>query len=374
MKQQKGIFLLVIVIPVFFTLCKNRAKERIETVPTLSISDKNLSRNIKLSELYKDYNYIPLETNDDCLIGQPTKIIIHENKVYILDPQHAKALFVFASDGRFIRKFSKTGRGPGEYISLEDFCIEPGTNNIVILDDNIFLKYFREDGSFIKTTRLSVPAMRFDFPDENHIAFVPCGNEDYLVITDRNGKRKSSFFKYTAETHLVLNMPFIHYGAPGLLYLTNLDYTIYRINGEKIYPHIKINFDTNMYTPGEVDVLKANPKNVDNYYQINHYFETPSNIIMLCSRKRVPYYIFYNKVTKKTVFFNCFEVENDITYTKFAPKVWANDSNDNHLSYVSAELLLNSKTNKDEMNPKIRKVINSLKMTDNPVLILYKIK
>jgi hypothetical protein len=365
---------VLIIVSLILTCCDNGTSKILDFVPTLVVTDAGTSHNIKLSEIYKDFEYIPLETNEECIIGQPTKIILYDNKFYILDPRKAKAIFVFSSDGRFIRKFSKMGRGPGEFARLEDFCIEPGTNNIVILDDNIFLKYFKEDGTYIKTIRISFPAMRFDFPDENHISFVPGGNEDYLIITDKEGKRKSSFFKYADETHLILNLPFIHNRESGLLFLTNLDYTIYKIDGEKIYPHIKINFGKNMFNPKDIDLLKANPKNVDNYYRIHHYFETPSSIVILCIYMGEPYYIIFNKVSKKMTFVNYNEVENDITYTKLSPTIWANDSNEKHVSYVSAVQLKNNIVNKNKINPELLKIINNLKITDNPVLLLLKIK
>ena len=61
--------------------------------------------------------HIVLETTPESTIGTIDKLIVRENKIYIMDKEITKSLFVFSIEGKFLYKINRAGRGPGEYIS-----------------------------------------------------------------------------------------------------------------------------------------------------------------------------------------------------------------------------------------------------------------
>lgn len=70
----------------------------------------------KLSELFSDFQTIPLETKAECVIGN-TKIQFSKDFIFVGTQNFpgAAKLYRFSKDGRFINEIGKEGRGPGEH-------------------------------------------------------------------------------------------------------------------------------------------------------------------------------------------------------------------------------------------------------------------
>lgn len=370
----KKIFILVIVVSIcnLFTFCDK--KKINEEIVTLKISDNNFQHKIKFSELIKDYKFIPLETNKENIFGKIDKILFNKNQIYILDHLKAKAIFVFSLEGNYLWKISKFGRGPGEYLELLDFCFEPKTDNLVLsnIKDLIF---YDSKGVYIKTIKLPFSAYKIEYSDDNHVACVNGGIGDFLLIIDTNGNESSSYFNYTKETRLILQSPLIRNDKSDLLYVPNLDYTIYKVNGDKISPYVKFDFSKDMYSPQDLKLLKDKKSNINNFYHIMGFFEGPINIFLPYFYKKNLYYFVYNKETKVSKLINANEIDNDITYGKSIPYVLASAFDDYFYSIIEPSELLKSKVEKnDSIDPKLAKIIHNARSDDNPILFLFKFK
>jgi len=119
--------------------------------------DENREQSIPLSALFKNVRTIILETSDECVIGRLTDIQVFDGFIFILDSSSAKSLFVFNTDGKFIRKIGRFGQGPGDYNSIYDFSLDT-ENRIIFLCDNrnrIHKYYF--DGTYIHTIKIQEP-------------------------------------------------------------------------------------------------------------------------------------------------------------------------------------------------------------------------
>ena len=84
----------------------------IETIPVFS----NYTAELPFSAFVDTIELIPLETTEDNLIGEITRVIFNDGKYYIRSTngmQNPK-LFVFNENGKYIQKISKQGVGPGE--------------------------------------------------------------------------------------------------------------------------------------------------------------------------------------------------------------------------------------------------------------------
>ena len=103
----------------------------IETIPVFS----NYTAELPFSAFVDTIELIPLETTEDNLIGEITRVIFNDGKYYIRSTngmQNPK-LFVFNENGKYIQKISKQGVGPGEYLDFEDFTIA-NDDHIVLAD------------------------------------------------------------------------------------------------------------------------------------------------------------------------------------------------------------------------------------------------
>jgi hypothetical protein len=78
-------------------------------------------------------SYIPLETNQDCLIGSIYKIILTKDYIFIISHD---LLYQFDISGKYIRKIGTKGRGPAEYGSILDVSVDESFGNIYICDNS----------------------------------------------------------------------------------------------------------------------------------------------------------------------------------------------------------------------------------------------
>jgi len=77
--------------------------------------------------------YVKLELTDESTVGAIDKVIVYEDRIYILD-MLTSSLFIFDMKGHYLHKIAKRGQGPGEYIQLDFFDIDRDNKQIVLTD------------------------------------------------------------------------------------------------------------------------------------------------------------------------------------------------------------------------------------------------
>ena len=152
------VFILFIFV-VSVTGCR-RKKQNVTEYPVI-IDIKEALRNkrdFKLSDLVDSITYIPIDgiiSDYDYPFLSSHHIKISRN--YIISENAAnKDLLCFNKDGRFLRKIARKGKGPGEYLRIDDIAIDEDIGVIFVFSSNnqkIF-KYSL-DGSFLGAIRLS---------------------------------------------------------------------------------------------------------------------------------------------------------------------------------------------------------------------------
>ena len=90
-----------------------------------------------LDSVFSDIAFIPLETKDECLISSIFMIKIADSLIYINN--NRQQLLVFGMDGKFKYQIGDQGKGPGEFLEINDFIIDK--NNIELLDFKKILTY-----------------------------------------------------------------------------------------------------------------------------------------------------------------------------------------------------------------------------------------
>ena len=71
-------------------------------------------KTVMLSELASDVRYFPLETTDNCLLGNECSIVYAGNSIIAGDAQ-TRSLYRFDKNGKFMNKIGQHGQGPEEY-------------------------------------------------------------------------------------------------------------------------------------------------------------------------------------------------------------------------------------------------------------------
>ena len=112
--------------------------------------DLDKPQKVSLFDYFSNIELIPLETNDDVLIGYCEEVICYQNKYYLFDRKQYR-VYVFDETGKFIFQINKRGQGPGEYTDLFSIFINPFTGNIDLTGlGNIYS--YDMSGNHVKTS------------------------------------------------------------------------------------------------------------------------------------------------------------------------------------------------------------------------------
>ena len=112
--------------------------------------DLDKPEHASLFDYFKYIELIPLETNDEVLIGRLGKVIYNQNNYYTLDMQQS-IVHIFDEAGNFVSKIDRRGNGPGDYIRLENMIINPFTGHIDLLEATGRLFSYDLSGNHVKT-------------------------------------------------------------------------------------------------------------------------------------------------------------------------------------------------------------------------------
>src|SRR5690554_4324573 len=128
-----NLYLILFIVQLVLLACDNANNSVNQDAPLhIDITNWKLNKLIP-NEIIASTEFIPLETDNNNLIGQINKMLVSNGNIYILD-KSSKQIFVFDMTGKFIQKIGVYGRGPGEYIRLNDFIIDKSRNRVLTLD------------------------------------------------------------------------------------------------------------------------------------------------------------------------------------------------------------------------------------------------
>ena len=98
---------------------------------------------------------VPLETTGKALIGLVGKILLLPNGNVLI--KSTASIFMFSPEGKFLFQIGKNGRGPEEYLTIDDVCLSQDARELWILGVCEIVKYSTETGQFIRKTTLELP-------------------------------------------------------------------------------------------------------------------------------------------------------------------------------------------------------------------------
>jgi hypothetical protein len=170
---------------------------------------------IDYSMLFDSLEYVRIETTDDILIKELTRVKYFDNKIFILDKK-IQSLFAFDMDGKLIWKIQNFGGGPREYSQLTDFGIDEKNNELFLFSRFDRIQIYDLDGNFVDED--IIPLLGNSFTVNNDWMYLYTGgrsnlinkkNEQYnLFIYNKEGEIKGEIpFKKELNTVIVYNSP-----------------------------------------------------------------------------------------------------------------------------------------------------------------------
>jgi len=170
-----------------------------------------------LNELCPTIDLIPLETKKNVLLTNALylEVDFYQDKIYIFDREQRDCLFIYNRDGKFIKKFSKQGRGPGEYMGISDFEINPFNNNLEILQADGQYYTYDSSGNFLRKVSILNDSIRathkFANVSEDIVVFYTMAMNNRLIFySKKESKIIRHIFKVPESTIKNTNLRMIH--------------------------------------------------------------------------------------------------------------------------------------------------------------------
>jgi hypothetical protein len=367
--------LIIIFICGSFSCCKEKSVNKTVIEGVIEVDDRD---KIKLSfnDLFSHVSLIPLETRQETAIKQIDKLILHNDKFYILDKGQS-AVLVFSSIGKYLFKIQSVGRGPGEYSLLYDININEFRNTLDLLNPRGKLLSYDFEGNFVDELMLPMKASHFF----HHL------NPDTIIFNTKYEPKKLAYFskhanclvntsfsfpEFIYQTPLIqLSSPFVKYGKE-FLFFQGYSNTIYTLKGTEMKERFTWNF-------GDHNInLEEFPDNESIQFYINylkksdfvwgftHYAENDDIILTRFVYDETLYNLIYYKQQKKYI------IVRKITEDVYFPIVYilTNDKLITTIEPSKIQLILKPGM-LDEHEAQIYKSIDP---EDNPVIVIYTLK
>ncbi len=320
--MKKYIYWYIFILLIFIS-CNQKKEPTHSDIKTINFNVEKIShlKIEKLSDIYEPLEMIPLETNDNVVIQKVDKVEIFGNKVYILDKDGAKTLFEFTRNGKFNRKIGRIGNGPGEYISPLDFDVSKETIRILTYNRMI---YYDTTGKYLKDEYLRFVAQKFAAIDENNDAYYGSAKEDRIIIANKSGHKKNSYFTYSVRNRIVTSFE-LHKNPNGVFFNIPFCDTIYHPKKNAVEPYCYLDFGEYAFTYQDFLKVPATQRmNVaqyvidhNNIYVFKGYFsETKSFYMTSFGFKKIHYCCLQSKKTRQNHFYELLNCTDDIWYAR----------------------------------------------------------
>jgi len=368
------------------------------------------SRLVNLSEIADTIEYIPLETTKESLVDRIfLDLIFYENGVLYLSQKNG-TIKIFDKKGSYINSINRKGRGPQEYEQLVVIDIDESTGNVCVKGYCKVLEYTK-NGHFVR---------RITFQDEDEskgiylFHFKKLGDTYIMTSTINKQSVYSAFIMDTTSRVIMkLNYPqeevdFVKTLSSSFSFIEpqiyKYDGNIRLINGNNKYV-LSINKDLSVDTAFIINYGKYNVTNESpgkpylskspylwkkfNFFESNQYLFMQFHVGPLTDKQaiminpsggKIDYPLscsVFNKLTGEFTFLDQPEIGHlgFVEDLEGGPAIWPKYiSADNYMiSYIPAhEFVAYAESNK--VSDKFKTIASRLKETDNPVLVLVKLK
>jgi len=379
---------IITLFSLLFPGCRRNAEDSNSAEFVTIEVELGTSNDVHLSEFATSIEYIRLETTPECLVGSIGKLIVFRDRIIIWNGKGKTAtFFCFDMAGRFIYKIRNIGKGPGEYIGVQDMFFDEAKELIVVYDASQakLLKYSLS-GEFVEETKKILLPMAVESSDSETYWFYtmgfvnPPGSESQynLMHVDQDGNTiLSSHFPYIENLDRLFRQSF--YKDNGyLLFSYSYCDTIYNINGSQINPFVFIDFDKSQQLKelSRLDVKKSSERNKiiqgKDFAGLQYIKASKKYFFANYANSSFLYKLFYSFQTRKL--YHVRRLVNDIDGVPlyFFPKKMTDDSMLLTINPIRIIEHFDKDTNADRVE--IPDALKGINIDDNPIIAVVKLK
>ena len=388
MKNLTSILLIILLCSCGRSKYQAKVDELIK-IDLLSDADMTLSN---LSEIASDIQYIPLQTIDSSLISRIDKVVIQGDKIYVNN--RGTDIICFDKIGSFVGRLSKVGRGPGEYTWIQDFDISSDSKKLILLSNGKVLLYNvnGDEYTFSKSLDLYEGVLKISFiPGTDNIIVSNgpwFGNETSLNLVinlDRDTLLlKQNCYKYEklGSGMRATNDAIQYKLGDKVCFKEGFSDTIFYVNNklDQLVPHLILDSQGTVPPPkvrGDMEYAKAH---AGDFSSVAVAYEVPRYIFYYYMYKSMRHKIIYDKVSNRKYEL---ALENALVDDlNGGPNLDLNMQNcTGRYFYVSIDAIKlkrhfqsdyysNAAVKDLQKKVKLKGIADSVKETDNPLLII----
>ncbi len=143
--SNKDLLPIIVIVALLISGCKQAARQD-ESGYSFSFTDYD--KTLPMESVFESVEAIFLDSKDAPLIGKVGKFIMKNDLLYIQDKLN-HTILTFDMKGNFIRILDKKGKGPGEYLIINDFELNEFDNTIDVMVQTGVVYQYTLDGQFV---------------------------------------------------------------------------------------------------------------------------------------------------------------------------------------------------------------------------------
>jgi hypothetical protein len=292
--MKNKLFYSIPIILLFLTGCTNN--NRVSENEYFQIEIKEAVKDQLFVDIVDNLKVVQLQQDPLFHISQIDKVIYENSEFYVLDTE-LDNLFVFDDTGKFKRKISQYGIGPGEYIDINDFTIINSKLYLLSREGMTILK-FDLNGSFIKSLKLDYNPLLIENLDQNLALYLTYFNEfnENLRVINEIGETIFVGFPFP-EDIFPMSLRYVTGGFSsnyqGVLYSDPTSSYIHQVDKQgNIYKKYLLNFQNDFFPEDErYDFRKffAEIQRGNLNFLTNYFAETENVLSFRFNKKKPPH-------------------------------------------------------------------------------------
>ncbi|TKG94558.1 6-bladed beta-propeller [Puteibacter caeruleilacunae] len=371
---------IVFFVFMIFSSCKNKTTESGGECIHINF-DESLEKHISLSDIADSLKFTFLQYDEANLVGEILNYKITDNYILLVDQQ--QKLFVFKRDGKLLTVIDGKGKGkgPSEYVNIEDFLVDSAEKSIIILDprNGKVIKYDIE-GNYLSSYSM-------EYNHAAHIGALDDGgycvyqsarfskSNSNIFLTDDSFKTTDSI-KDRGDGDLLKKIPYLldaqwYCNENSILFKEALVDTVYKVTNTdkaRLQPHIFLDYGDRKIPQDYYTNTQYYQKRAHRFYQVGKITESQQYVfLMMIHENSRKYYLFHKKGEHQFLYLGKNGLKDDsLVDLEFWPEYI-------HGNTVSTFIGAGELYGKLDDSEKAKGITKILETNDNPVLITFEL-
>ncbi|MDR2233475.1 MAG: 6-bladed beta-propeller [Tannerella sp.] len=209
---------ILLIICLIFYSCRPNCKDRTSGIVVIDVEYQiGKYQTVSANEYISDLEYIPLETNDSCIMGRINQLFVGASHILIKGQNGMISFcYAFTRDWKFLGKIGSYGHRPSEYTYINFMSIDENKEYVYLSTRGNKILSYSWNGDFLMS--INIPQIGA-FVDK--IVFM-CNNLFVGHVCNNSGQEMHNFFIFNdsgtivKKRTLLLDTDLVS-GMPGLI-------------------------------------------------------------------------------------------------------------------------------------------------------------